>query len=53
MEPFDLLIRRRDYFEPPFQTLLKFARSDAFTDKAAALGGYDIGGLGGVVYNGP
>jgi putative molybdopterin biosynthesis protein len=52
-ERFDLAIRRRDYFEPPFQTLLKFTRASAFADKAASLGGYDISALGEVLYNSP
>jgi excisionase family DNA binding protein len=51
-ESFDLVMRRRDYFEPPVQTLLAFARSDAFARRAAHLGGYDIGGLGRVLWNG-
>jgi putative molybdopterin biosynthesis protein len=52
-ERFDLAIRRRDYFEPPFQTLLKFTRTPAFAEKAASLGGYDISALGEVLYNSP
>jgi putative molybdopterin biosynthesis protein len=52
-ERFDLAIRRRDYFEPPFQTLLKFTRTQAFVAKAASLGGYDISALGEVLYNSP
>ncbi|WP_417686018.1 substrate-binding domain-containing protein [Roseibium sp.] len=51
-ERFDLLVGRRDYFEQAFQTLLRFARSDAFADKAAQLGGYDITSLGSVHFNG-
>lgn len=51
-ESFDLVMRRRDYFEPPVQTLLAFARSDAFARRAAHLGGYDIAGLGRVLWNG-
>jgi putative molybdopterin biosynthesis protein len=50
-ERFDLAIRRRDYFEPPFQTLLKFTRTAAFAEKAANLGGYDVSALGEVLYN--
>lgn len=51
-ECFDLVMRRRDYFEPPVQALLAFARTDAFARRAAHLGGYDLEGLGGVVWNG-
>ncbi|CAN5807174.1 helix-turn-helix transcriptional regulator [soil metagenome] len=50
-EEFDLVMRRRDYFEPPVQALLAFARSEAFARRAAYLGGYDVGGLGAVRHN--
>ncbi len=52
-ERFDLLVDRRAWFEPPMQTLLAFARSDAFAAKARDLGGYDISGLGTVCWNAP
>jgi excisionase family DNA binding protein len=52
-ERFDLVLRRRDCFEPPFQKLLAFARGDAFRARAAELGGYDVTGLGKVRYNAP
>jgi molybdate-binding protein len=52
-ERFDLLIGRREYFEPPIQSLLEFARGPAFRDRAAAMGGYDLSGLGTVRYNAP
>ncbi len=51
-ERYDLLIRRRDYFEPPFQALLGFTRGKAFGDRAAEMGGYDLSGLGTVHLNG-
>ena len=52
-ERYDLVMRRRDYFEPPFQRLLATARAPAFAERAAELGGYDISGLGAITYNGP
>jgi putative molybdopterin biosynthesis protein len=52
-ERFDLAVWRRDYFEPPLQALLAFARTTVFADKAAALGGYDLSGFGTVHHNGP
>ncbi|RMD60935.1 MAG: helix-turn-helix domain-containing protein [Alphaproteobacteria bacterium] len=52
-ERYDLLLRRRDYFEPPVQTLFAFARTDAFRARADQMGGYDIRALGTVHYNGP
>lgn len=50
-ESFDLVMTRRDYFEPPIQNLLDFARSDAFARRAAHLGGYNLTGLGTVRVN--
>ncbi len=51
-EAFDLVMRRRDYFDPPMQQLLAFARSEAFVRQASALKGYDISTLGAVAFNG-
>ena len=51
-ESFDLVMTRRDYFEPPIQTLLAFARSDGFARRARHLGGYDLTDLGKVLWNG-
>ncbi|MDO5529397.1 MAG: helix-turn-helix transcriptional regulator [Paracoccus sp. (in: a-proteobacteria)] len=50
-ESFDLAMRRRDYFDPPVQTLLSFCRSEEFARRAAYLGGYDITDLGTVRQN--
>ena len=50
-ESFDLVMRRRDYFEPQIQALLTFARSDAFAARAAHLAGYDVSDLGKVRWN--
>ncbi len=52
-ERYDLLVGRRDYFEAPVQKLLAFARSEAFAARAREMGGYDVSGLGEVVWNGP
>jgi putative molybdopterin biosynthesis protein len=41
-EPFDLLMRQRDYFHPPLQALIGFLRSEDLTLRAAELGGYDM-----------
>lgn len=51
-ERFDILLWRRAYFEEPFQKLLTFARGPRLAERAAELGGYDVGGLGSVVWNG-
>lgn len=50
-ETFDLALRRRSYFEAPIQRLLAFAGEARFAERAEALGGYEIGALGRVVYN--
>ncbi len=50
-ERFDLLMRHRDYFEPPIQALFEFSRSAAFIEQAAELSGYNIDGLGKVIFN--
>ncbi|MGF1660812.1 MAG: helix-turn-helix transcriptional regulator [Rubrimonas sp.] len=52
-ETFDLAVDRRAWFDPPLQRLFAFARSAAFAAKAGSLGGYDIGELGVVRWNGP
>ncbi len=52
-ERYDLLLRRRDYFEPPLAALFAFARGEAFAARAARMGGYDVSGLGTTRYNGP
>jgi molybdate-binding protein len=51
-ERFDLVVRRFDFFEPPFQRLLGFARTEEFSRRAERMGGYEISELGSVVQNG-
>lgn len=51
-ESFDLVMTRRNYFEPAIQALLFFARSKGFAARAAFLGGYDLDDLGRVLWNG-
>jgi len=45
-EPFDLLMRQRDYFHPPIQTLIQFLRSEELTTRAQEMGGFDLGAAG-------
>lgn len=52
VERFDLVVRHRDYFEPPVQALLAFARSREFAAYAEAMGGYGVQATGRVVFNG-
>ncbi|MFG1479882.1 helix-turn-helix transcriptional regulator [Xanthobacter sp. V4C-4] len=51
-ERFDLLVWRKAYFDPPFQQFMAFCRGPALAARAAALGGYDVTGLGTVRANG-
>ena len=45
-EPFDLVMRQRDYFRPPLQSLLKFFHSPVFATRGRELGGYDLSAAG-------
>jgi excisionase family DNA binding protein len=50
-EEFALLADRKCWFEPGMQGLLAFCRSEAFRERAASLGGYDVGRFGAVLWN--
>jgi molybdate-binding protein len=52
VERVDLVLRHRDYFDPPVQALLAFMRTPEFAAQAAALGGYDVATSGRIVYSG-
>ena len=45
-EPFDLVMRQRDYFQSPLQTLLKFLHSQELAARAREFGGYDLSAAG-------
>jgi putative molybdopterin biosynthesis protein len=45
-EPFDLLMRQRDYFHPPLQALIRFLQSDELAARAQEMGGFDMSGAG-------
>jgi excisionase family DNA binding protein len=47
-EPFDLVMRQRDYFHPPLQALFKFLRSDEVAARAREMGGFDLSEAGNV-----
>lgn len=51
-ERFDLLVWRREWFEQPFQRLIKFTATPEFKARVEALTGYDVSGLGTVHFNG-
>ena len=51
-ERYDLVLWRREIFQPPLQKLLAFCRTPAFSERAAELGGYDVAGSGTVQLNG-
>jgi putative molybdopterin biosynthesis protein len=41
-ELFDLLMRQRDYFHPPLQSLIRFLQSDELAARAQEMGGFDL-----------
>src|ERR1017187_2889221 len=41
-EPFDLLMRQRDYFHSPLQALIRFLQSDELAARAQEMGGFDL-----------
>jgi excisionase family DNA binding protein len=51
-ERFDLLVWRREWFEPPYQRLMAFTKTREFKRRAETLTGYDVAGLGTVHFNG-
>lgn len=51
-ERFDLIVGRRDWFEPPLQALQAFTRTQAFAEMARTLGGYRIEGIWTPLFNG-
>jgi len=51
-ERYDILVSRRQWFEPPLQKLNRFCRGPAFAAYSASLAGYDVSGLGTVLFNG-
>ncbi len=49
-ERFDLLMRQRTYFQPPFQALMRFLARDNVSRYAAELTGYDANSVGTIRY---
>jgi putative molybdopterin biosynthesis protein len=47
-EPFDLLLRQRDYFQPPLQALFRFLHSEELAARAREMGGFDLNVAGSV-----
>jgi excisionase family DNA binding protein len=50
-EPFDLVMRQRDYFRQPLQALLKFLHSGELAARAKEMGGYDLTDTGSVRFS--
>lgn len=50
-ERFDLVLRRRSYFEPSVQKLVALIRAPVFAQRAGALSGYDVVDAGSVRLN--
>ena len=51
-ERYDIVLWRRDFFEPPLQALFHFTKSAGFRRRAEEMGGYEISGMGTVRLNG-
>ncbi len=51
-ERYDILVDRREWFEPVWQSMLRFCATPAFRDYARGLAGYDIAGQFEVHFNG-
>jgi putative molybdopterin biosynthesis protein len=47
-ERFDILMRQRDSYRPPLQSLIALLRAPLFAERAAELGGLDVTGAGSV-----
>jgi putative molybdopterin biosynthesis protein len=47
-EPFDLVMRQRDYFRPAMQALIKFMYANELKIRAQEMGGYDLTDSGSV-----
>ncbi len=45
-EHFDLVMRQRDYFQPPMQAVIRFLQSEELAARAQELGGYDMSEAG-------
>jgi putative molybdopterin biosynthesis protein len=48
LERFDLLLRQRDYFRAPLQSLIKLFAEPRFANQAAELGGLDVAAAGSI-----
>lgn len=51
-ERYDLVVDRRYWFEPAWQTFLEFCHSEEFITKAIASTGYNVSQLGDIHFNG-
>lgn len=51
-ERYDLVVDRRYWFEPAWQTFLEFCHSEEFISKAVAFTGYNVSQLGTIHFNG-
>lgn len=51
-EPFDLVMRQRDYFRPAMQALVRFLGSEPLAARAREMGGYDLTESGAVRFAG-
>lgn len=51
IEDVDLIVDRKAWFDEPWQTFLRFCRTDAFLTKASEMAGYNVSELGQIKSN--
>lgn len=49
-ESYDMVFRKEDFEKMPYQTLLAILRSQEYQEEVEALGGYDVSGMGEILY---
>lgn len=50
-ESYDMVFRREDFGKPSYQALLHILQSREYQEEVAALGGYDVTGMGEIIYS--
>lgn len=50
-EFYDMVFRKEDFWKPPYQALLHILQSSEYQEEVFALGGYDVTGMGEVIYS--
>lgn len=50
-ESYDMVFRKEDFGKPSYQALLHILQSGEYQEEVAALGGYDVAGMGEIIYS--